>query len=223
MDALSMPWPRIATSRATPAWIRSIERSAPRRSQLRSASGVAGRVSLATSTTATRAPCRASLRAATKPSPPLLPGPQRTRIGPWFQRPAATARARPAAATAVPACSISRMPGTPSRCAFASAPVIAWAVIGELAAASAQRAASPGRSSSKIVASSAGSRVGLPCWRAVPGRRPSLVIGVGKRSGSGGVAGRSGRSDGMRARGAPGAPQLSVSPIPFPALPPRSR
>ena len=54
------------------------------------------------------------VRAATNPSPPLLPGPARIRIGPFRHRSVASAMAFTAAATAAPACSMSRWPGTPS-------------------------------------------------------------------------------------------------------------
>ena len=77
-----------------------------------------------TRTAITSAPARARWRAATNPSPPLLPGPHRIRIGPFRHRPVASAIALTAAATAAPACSISRWPGTPSFCARRSAPVI---------------------------------------------------------------------------------------------------
>ena len=48
--ARSMPWPRIATSRATPAWIFVIPSIPSSRCQLRSASGVRGRSPVATRT-----------------------------------------------------------------------------------------------------------------------------------------------------------------------------
>ena len=62
-----------------------------------------------------------------------------------------------AAAVAVPACSISRSPGTPRACALRSAPIIASAVIAGRAAVDAQRSRRPRRSSSNSVGSSAGS------------------------------------------------------------------
>jgi hypothetical protein len=149
------------------------------------ASGVPGRELAETRTTTIRIPCAASLRAATKPSPPLLPGPHRTSTGPGPPRSAtsdraardaaaaATMSAREVAATAVPACSMSRAPLTPRRCAFASVPVISAAVMGARSMASAQRAASPARSSSKSVGSSAGSR-----WpRGARAARSGVIIG----------------------------------------------
>ena len=121
MDAFSMPWPRIATSRATGAWIRVTPSRPSRRFQLRSASGVPGRSSAATRTAITGVPHPASTRAATNPSPPLLPGPARIRTG-LSSRPLNATRARAAAATAVPACSMRVSPGVPSACALRSAP-----------------------------------------------------------------------------------------------------
>ena len=56
----------------------------------------------------TSRPCAVSSAAATKPSPPLLPGPATTRIGPSSTRPLA------ASATAWPALSISAKPGVPA-------------------------------------------------------------------------------------------------------------
>ena len=53
----------------------------------------------------------------TNPSPPLLPGPAKMTIGPRPHRSRSTASARTAAATAVPACSMSRSSGMPSACA----------------------------------------------------------------------------------------------------------
>ena len=121
-----MPWPRIATSRATGAWIRVTPSTPSRRFQFRSASGVPGRSSAATRTAITAVPHPASTRAATNPSPPLLPGPARIRTG-LSSRPLNATSARAAAATAVPACSMSFSPGMPSACALRSAPVIASA------------------------------------------------------------------------------------------------
>ena len=63
-------------------------------------------------------PASASSRAATKPSPPLLPGPQSTATGRGAQR------RTMACATARPAFSISVSPGVPARAAAASAAYI---------------------------------------------------------------------------------------------------
>ena len=63
----------------------------------------------------TAAPASDKTRAATKPSPPLLPGPQSTRTG----RPGQPSRA--AAATAAPAFSMRATPDTPAAMAAASA------------------------------------------------------------------------------------------------------
>ena len=108
--AFSIPWPRIATSRATGAWTLVIRRSPTSRSQLgpRQASPGGPRRD-ERDDDAGPAPRRR--RAATNPSPPLLPGPQRIRIGPRSSRPLRSARACAAAATAVPACSMSAARG----------------------------------------------------------------------------------------------------------------
>ena len=157
--ARSRPWPKTATSRATGRWTLAMPASAAMRSQLRAAAAVRGRMSAATTATTTcpPAPFRASRRAATKPSPPLLPGPHRMTIGPDPQRSVSAASARTAAATAVPACSMSRSSVTPRACARRSAPVIASAPMGGSAARSAQRERRPRRSRSNSVGSSAGS------------------------------------------------------------------
>ena len=118
-------WP---TSRATGAWtlvIAVVARDAvpvPRGGRA-SAAGPPWR----RAPTTTSRPARARRRAATKPSPPLLPGPHRMTIGPVPQRPVSSASALTAAATAVPACSISRSSDTPRAWARRSAPVIASA------------------------------------------------------------------------------------------------
>ena len=62
---------------------------------------------------------RASRRAATKPSPPLLPGPQKTAMRPWRGTSRVASRA-----TAAPACSISTEPGVPPAMVSRSASVI---------------------------------------------------------------------------------------------------
>ena len=76
--AFSMPWPKIATSRATGEMdlddARCRARSGP---SCGPPSAPRGRASAATTATMTDAPARASRRAATNPSPPLLPGPHR--------------------------------------------------------------------------------------------------------------------------------------------------
>ena len=69
-------------------------------------------------------PCSRRSRAATKPSPPLLPGPHTTAIA----APARGASAAAASATARPAFSISVSPGTPCAMARASARPISCAV-----------------------------------------------------------------------------------------------
>ncbi len=155
IDAFSMPWPRIATSRATGAWIRVTPSTPSRRFQFRSASGVPGRSSAATRTAITAVPHPASTRAATNPSPPLLPGPARIRTG-LSSRPLNATRARAAAATAVPACSMRISPGVPRACALRSAPVIASAVIAVRAAAADQRSSS----SSSVSVARSGSSAG---------------------------------------------------------------
>ena len=77
-----------------------------------------------------RADARAARwRAATKPSPPLLPAPQRMSTRAWAGRSAAASSASAAAATAAPACSMSHSPGVPRRWARRSAPRISSAVI----------------------------------------------------------------------------------------------
>ena len=124
--AFSIPWPSMATSRANG----DVDDRDPLVADdpVPVAGGVgrrrAGRP-LATSATTTVAPAAARWRAATNPSPPLLPGPARMTIGPRPQRSVSIARARAAAATAAPACSMSCSPGMPSACALRSAPVIA--------------------------------------------------------------------------------------------------
>ena len=80
--AFSIPCPRMARSRGAAAWILVTVDSLASRSQLTRASRALGLASGATKTTRTARPRWASRRAATKPSPPLLPGPHRTRIGP---------------------------------------------------------------------------------------------------------------------------------------------
>ena len=100
-------------------------------------------------------PQPASRRAATNPSPPLLPGPARIRTG-RSSRPLWTASAWAAAATAVPACSISVSPGVPDACALRSRPVITSPVMAPRPAASAQRSVS----SSSVDACSSGSSAG---------------------------------------------------------------
>ncbi len=74
------------------------------------------------SATRTRQPRSARIRAATKPSPPLLPGPHSTASGRGGQRRAT------ASATARPACSISTMPGTPEAIVSRSASPICCGV-----------------------------------------------------------------------------------------------
>ena len=78
-------------------------------------------------------------------------------IGPVPQRPRSVASALTAAATAVPACSMSLPPGMPSDCARRSAPVIVSAEIAGSAARAAQCWRSARRSISKMAGSSAGS------------------------------------------------------------------
>ena len=69
-------------------------RRARYRSQLRAAVAPFGRASAATIGEMTDAPARARRRAATKPSPPLLPGPHRMTIGPLTHRPRSAASTR---------------------------------------------------------------------------------------------------------------------------------
>jgi len=95
-------------------------------------------------------------------------------MGPVPQRPVSTASARTAAATAVPACSISRSSDTPSAWARRSAPVIASAPIAGIAARSAQRVRRARRSISKSAGSFAGRdaaapRSGAAAWRSPAG------------------------------------------------------
>ena len=133
-----LPAPLMAAtaSAAAPSMVR--ERPAPNMASMMTSaplSAAAGRVSISpsqrpamaaasprrasrlpSSHTRTPWPCSRSIRAATKPSPPLLPGPQRT---------ATEKRAPPssaaAAATARPAASISAKPGVPALMARRSA------------------------------------------------------------------------------------------------------
>ena len=80
--ALSIPWPRMFTSRATGAWIFWTRAMPSSCFQLRAASAVPG-FSLAPTRTAIEAiPHPARTRAATNPSPPLLPGPGEDQHGP---------------------------------------------------------------------------------------------------------------------------------------------
>ncbi|CCD92896.1 exported hypothetical protein [Bradyrhizobium sp. ORS 375] len=78
--------------------------------------------------TETSRPCAASSAAATKPSPPLLPGPHTTRIGP------SSTRSMAAAATAWPALSISEKPGVPAAIVSRSARSISLVVNTSIAA-----------------------------------------------------------------------------------------
>ena len=82
-----MPWPNTATSRATGAWTLAMPGSRAMRSQLRAEVAPVGRASAAMTATTTWAPASASRRAATNPSPPLLPGPHRMTMGPVPHRP----------------------------------------------------------------------------------------------------------------------------------------
>ena len=85
------------------------------------------------SATVTSRPSAMRRRAATNPSPPLLPGPARTRTGPSAPRPVATS------ATAFPAASMRVMPGTPAAIARASALAICAAVSNSFMSASRKR------------------------------------------------------------------------------------
>ena len=80
----------------------------------------------------TSRPCSARCRAATNPSPPLLPGPQRTSAGPGQPR------RKTASATARPAFSISSTPETPASMARRSARYISSVVSSASAAPEAE-------------------------------------------------------------------------------------
>ena len=130
------------------AWMRVTRGSRSSRSQLRPASGVVGRA-------ARRHEHRRDLGAGPgqvagrhEPVAAVVAGPAQDRgSGPSSSDRSPRAIARTAAATAAPACSMSRWPGTPIAWARLSAPAIASAPIGARAAAPAQRRRRPRRSS----------------------------------------------------------------------------
>ena len=100
--SISAPEPASASSRRSG----STSRAAGKRSRLAAASPDSSAPG-ASSSASTSKPVSASRRAATSPSPPLLPLPQTTRTGPCGESAAA------ARATAPPAASISSSEGTP--------------------------------------------------------------------------------------------------------------
>ena len=97
------------------------------RSQLRAAVAPRGRASAATTATMTWAPARASRRAATKPSPPLLPGPHRMTIGPRAPAIEVDGERADGGRDGGPGVLHQPLLGTPSAWARRSAPVIASA------------------------------------------------------------------------------------------------
>ena len=125
-SGLDSPAPNSAsTMRSAPAKVADVSfRPPPPSASATAAASPVSRSREPRSPTRTRYPCSRNSRAATKPSPPLFPGPHTTAIA----APLRATRSMASSATARPAASMRESPGTPAAIASASARPISSAV-----------------------------------------------------------------------------------------------